>query len=246
MTRPMFAFPLSGWKVSRTGENGFTLIEILVVTLILSVMVSLAFFAMGLYLRTWNSRSLGDTQTLHDYRSRTLVRNAMESVWEYFVTDPANERIEVFYPFFKGKSRSVTGVTTSSVFHKGVPAIFQMRLYTGDDTTRSMIYEEAPLDNWYLRYVDESPVFSYSLVYMTQITEVRFRYYGLWEVLPLVENEMIPQMVYRWQETFDGLERMAVPQIIELTLKTAESTRIMTFQVLADNTAKATLYIRHD
>jgi len=204
--------PSYGRKLSQNRENGFTLIEILVVTLILSVMVSLAFFAMGLYLKTWSGRSLGDTRTLQEYRSRTLVRHALESVWEYYVTDPANERIEIFYPFFKGETRSLTGVTTSSVFQKGVPAVFRIRLGDGNETDGSLIYEEAPLEKWYLRYMNDSPVFAYSLVMMTRITQIGFRYYGFWEILPLAENEDIPQIVYRWQETFDGRERGDIPE----------------------------------
>jgi len=214
--------------------------------LILSVLTGLAFFSMGLYLRTWSGRSLGDTRSLLDYRAQTLVRYALESVWEYFVTDPANERISVFYPFFKGEARSVTGVTTSSVFQKGVPAVFRLRLDEKPDAAHSLIYEEAPLDGWYLRYVDEPLAFSYTMIFVTEIMDVRFRYYGFWEILPLAENQEIPDNVYRWQDTFDGMERGAFPEIIELTLKMKESTRKMTFQVRADNVAKGGLYIRNE
>jgi len=226
-----------GWN-----QSGFTLIEMLVTTMILSVMVGLAFFAMGLYLKGWESNRFGDTSTIMDYRTQTLVRNSMESVWEYFVTDPANERIDVFYPFFKGKKTEVVGVTTSSVFHKGVPALFRFRLDAEDKAEKSLIYEETPLDDGFIRYENDLPAFSYSMVFMRRIKKLHFRYYGLWEILPPQGDGEDVIMVYRWLDVFDGRDRNAIPKIIEINLEMPETERQLIFYVMSDNMSKAAMY----
>lgn len=223
-------------------QQGFTLVEMLVTTIILSVMVAIAFFAMGLYLKGWEAYRFGDTTAIQKYRSRSLIRDALESVWEYYVTDPLNERSNVFYPFFKGDSEELIAITSSSVFHQGVPAVFRLRLISDDSNSFNLVYEESPLDNWYLRYNDDDYTYSFSMIYMPNVSKVQFRYFGYLEDRYIKESDII-ERVNQWQGAFDGRYRHAVPEIIEITISDGDHRQILKFYVQANNQKKSDLYV---
>jgi len=220
-------------------SRGFTLIEMLVTGMILSIIVGLSFFSMSFYLNEWETGRLGDISAVEDYRKQRLVQTAVESAWEYYVTDPANQRLGNYYPYFKGTEKSAAFVTTSPVFSESRAAAARLSL---DDSGKSpgieLVYEEVPLDNFYIRYYEEEIDYPYSLRLQTGKENMQLRYYGLWEIRFLPQQDDFRE-VLRWQDAFDGKERRAMPKTIQVADDSDEEQVFRKFDIRARNQAKA-------
>lgn len=229
----------------RSNQAGFTLIEILVSGMVVSVMVFLAFFSMGLFLREWEHRRLGDLQAIREYRRQTLVRHALEGIWEYYVTNPLAERNNVYYPYFQGQRQGLAFVTTSPVFTHQATAAAEILFQPDprDPSTGALIYREKPLHKGYIRYDDTPLEYPYALVLMPEVQKVQIRYYGLLEVQwDSATDELIE--IRNWSPAFDGRERQAVAEIIEITTTTARGQeQVQTFSVRAHNRNKGWMFM---
>jgi len=228
-----------------TDNRGFTLIEVLVAGIILAIIVSLSFFAMTLYLNEFRYARLSDTSAIGEFRQQQLLNAAMESVWEYFVTDPANERIGNYYPYFKGTSNSIDFITTSPVFTKNRTAVARIRLIDDNDESGcKLVYEEASLDKNYIRYYEDKIKYDHTLNISLSEKDLKFRYYGFWERRFLPDKE-IEEEVLRWQDIFDGRKKKSVPEIIEIVKQSDAEETIYSFIVQARNKSKGALYFRN-
>lgn len=227
---------------SRIGNHsaGFTLIETLIATLILSAVIYLAVLSYSIFLDVWGQKRLSDTSAIDAYRSHTLIRSAIESIYDYYVTDPANEKKGLHYPYFKGGRDALEFVTLSSVFKKGVPAAARIRLnnqHAGDENYRTIIYEEVPLDKTYIKYAGDNLKYSRLMAVYTGVKKIHIRYYGVWETKWMPEKDDF-ETIYKWQETFDGKKKNAVPEIIEMTLTTNNGDKTLLFTVRGNNVYK--------
>lgn len=225
-------------------STGFTLIEVLIATMVLSALIYLAMLSYSMFLNVWEEKRLTDTSAINDYRSHILVRSALESIYDYYVTDPANEKTGRYYPFFKGEGDRLEFVTLSSVFNKGLPAVARLRLErqdTADGEYYKVIYEEMPLDQTYIKYADVKPEYSHAMVVYTDVKKINIRYYGEWEIRWVPERDDF-ETVYRWQKTFHGEERNTIPEAIELTLNTRTTETTLFFPVIANNVYKRAFF----
>ncbi|MBC2696417.1 MAG: prepilin-type N-terminal cleavage/methylation domain-containing protein [Desulfobacteraceae bacterium] len=228
----------------RNCNAGFTLIEVLIATMILSALVYLATLSYSMFLTVWEKKRLTDTSAINDYRSHILVRSALESIYDYYVTDPANEKVGRYYPFFKGKRDMLEFVTLSSVFSKGFPAIARLKLERQDMAAGehcNVIYQEAPLDQIYIKYADVKPEYSHTIIVYTEVKKINIRYYGEWETRWIPERDNF-DTVYRWQDTFHGEKRNTIPEIIELTISTEAAETTLLFPVIANNVYKRAFF----
>jgi len=226
---------------------GFTLVEVLVSGIIVSAMVFLIFFSMRVFLNEWEHRRLGDVRSLAAYRTETLVRRALEGIWEYYITDPLLEREAIFYPYFKGGPQGFAFVTSSPVFSDRGTARAELLLIPSEENSFGsgrLVYREAPLGASYLRYYEDKPEYAHLLEVETDVTEMRVRYFGLFESQWDEQNETIRD-IKQWMDSFDGRERNAMPEIIEITLNRDNGEpAVRTIHVKAENTTKAGLFYR--
>lgn len=228
----------------RDRDAGFTLIETLIATVVLSAVIYLAMLSYSMFLNIWEKKRLTGISAINSYRSHVLVRSALESIYDYYVTDPADEKIGRHYPFFEGKRNMIEFITLSSVFKKGVPALARLRLESEDRDDGEyyrIIYEETPLDHTYIKYIGIKPKYSNAMIVYTDVKRIKIRYYGEWE------TKWVPKLddfktVYKWQDTFDGQERNTIPEWIELTLDTRTAETTLLFQVKANNAYKRAFF----
>jgi prepilin-type N-terminal cleavage/methylation domain-containing protein len=222
----------------RSGNTGFTLIELLISTLILASIILLAILSYSSFLNAWESKRLTDSDALAEYRSHLLLRYAVESAYDYFVTDPANERLGIYYPYFKGYPDRLEFVTLSSVFCKGSPAAARMRVLRDEnEEVQRLVYEEAPLDGIYIRYNDTDPDYKEQMVSYKDLKNVRFRYYGVEEIRWNHRLDNLEE-IYGWQETYQGKEKKGLPEMIELLLTTEQGDTRLAFSVKGGNIYK--------
>lgn len=236
-----------GLKRSNLKQSaGFTLVEVLVATMVLSLVIFLATFSYSLFLNTWEKKSVTNNRVISDYRSHVLVRAALESIYDYYITDPENERNGRHYPYFNGEKKMIEFVTLSSIFNKGVPAAARLRLECRDGADRNycrLIYEETSLEQRYIRYADDKMVYDHTLIVYSGLEKLNFRYYGQYELKWNAAAENY-DVIRKWQETFSGEKRNTIPEIIEVTLDTGADEITLLFPIRACNAYKKSFFNR--
>jgi len=226
-------------------ENGFTLIEVLISTAIIGLVVYLAFLAQSFFVNIWYSNKLATNIAMEEYRAHSLLRSAIESITEYFITDPELERSGVHYPFFNADSISVEFVTLSSVFFKGSAAAGRLFLKkNSEEKTVALIYEEEPLTAAYIRYQGDKIAYSRSMTISDGLSRVTFRYYGTWEIIYDNEEEVL-KAIKQWQAVYQGKDRNTTPDIIEISLSGKNGGQTLSFPVKSHNPYK-NVYFNHE
>ncbi len=225
-------------RSSFRSSTGFTLIELLISTVILASIILLAVLSYSTFLNTWESKRLSDSDALIKYRAHTLLRDAMESAYDYYVTDSRNQRFGVYYPYFKGEVDGLEFVTLSSAFRKGSPAAARIRVIKDDDgETGDLVYEEASLESTYIRFNDSKPEYKEQIVPYKDVQNVKIRYYGL-EEMKWSESLDRFEPINAWQDSFQGKDKKAIPEMIEFSLTTTEGEIKLRFPVKARNVFK--------
>jgi hypothetical protein len=213
---------------------------VIVATTILALAIYLSLTAYSFFGESWRKGRLMDTRSLDLYRSRILFRSAVESICDYYVTDPTNERISNHYPYFIGGSKSIAFVTLSSVFVKGIPAAARIRLAEVDGD-QNLIYEETPLLKQFIRYEDLVPEYENRITLFEHVKQLDVRYYGVWE-RNFNDVTLDFDVTYKWQGEFYGKARNAVPEIIEITVTGEDGDILLTFPVKSLNPFKSTFF----
>ena len=208
------------------------------------MVIYLATISYSMFLDTWERKRLSDVVAIQEYRSHVLLRNSLESIFDYYVTDPESEKSNRRFPFFKGEKESLEFVTLSSVFHKGKPAVAQIRLKKSEaNNLKALIYKEVSLDQTYIRYNDDPLEYKNSMLICDNLKSVRIRYFGIWET-KFVHEKHDFVTVYKWQETFEGKERNAVPDTIEIIVESGEGETRLVFPVMAHSQGKGYFFNR--
>lgn len=218
-------------------EAGFSLIEVLVSTLILSLTIYMASVSCSIFLKIWGEKKFASYQNMHDYRKRALFRNSVESALDYFVEFGNSENRTVYCPFFKGTPDSITFVTFSSMFKSNKPAVASVIFEKKKDSTLSVIYREAFFDESYLAHYDDKIIFEKSVLLYEGLDDVKIRYYGLWK-REIIDDSGSFRTLYKWQDEFDGSEKKRIPQIIEITLEGDNISRKLNIPVRNNNPIK--------
>ena len=211
--------------------------------MILSIVVALSFFGMGFYMTQWDSGRMGDIGEVERYRQSNLLKAAMASVWEYYVTDRENEIFGNYYPYFNANPGSVAFVTTSPIFSDGRSAAARLRIEDGE-AGRHLVYEEAPFEGFYIRYSDDEINYRYSLRLDLLDEPARFRYYGLVELVFLPEQEVF-QEIFGWSASYNVRQYGVMPEIIEIVKQTDENDKVQRFEIIARNRGKGGFFQRY-
>jgi prepilin-type N-terminal cleavage/methylation domain-containing protein len=228
-----------------SGEAGFTLVEVLVSTLILGFVIYLAMLSFSLFLNVWQRKKLVGYEVVEGYRAHLLVRRALASIYDYYVTDQESEKKVVYYPFFEGDRQGCRFVTLASVFYKDHPALARLwvdKSPSGGPSCR-VLYAEVPLTGKYLKYADQLPEPEHTLVLYQGLRKATLRYYGAREIHYVPEREEF-ETVYAWGREYNGRKRLAVPRRVELTCtpEGSDANTVILYPVRAEDFIKGVYF----
>jgi len=134
--------------VSRLSDSsGFTLIELVLATLISMLVVGIMSVCLSFVLRVWES-----TQNRRPDQSRALVDLLKNQLSEF---DPTPIKLtEGPHSFFTGDAKSIAFATSRSVkaISKGVPVVAR---YAFDPKNKVLFYAEMPLDVYHPKLISE-------------------------------------------------------------------------------------------
>lgn len=137
----------SGPRGVRTASGGFTLVELVLATLISSLVIGILSVALTFSLRTWErqqNRKPSDMIALLDHMKMQLAQ-----------FDPTYIRIDgESRPMFQGETNSLVFATAHSVkaISNGVPVVAR---YVYDEREKKLYYAEMPLDTYHTDAIKE-------------------------------------------------------------------------------------------
>jgi prepilin-type N-terminal cleavage/methylation domain-containing protein len=180
----------------RTGERGFTLIEVVLALAILATMLTVLFGGLRVSLRAW-ARGEERAETLQHSRGLSqLIEQALAGTYTYQGQMDQNSQPQLL---FAGAADRMSFVTVSPPMPFSVPIIFTaVTLSVSQGSSPGLTVREKALPNF-----DPFEEVAPSLV-DPSVTAMRFRY------LRGADGS--------WTDTWDVTEEQALPQAVEVTL----------------------------
>ena len=194
--------------------RGFSLLEMLVAVVVLSMVIGISTYAYSMFMRQWDGHLGRFDESQAQYQRLEWLANALQDTLPYLVRDDTNEL--GFY--FLGRDEGLTSVTMSPIFGVGEPALIRVFREPEDSGTWRLVYEEAPFAGNVLAQADQRMEFHHRLVIARGLPRPEFRYFGWADLQSSMNIEDSLSTGRAWFDEYDGLRRQFHPEKIELGL----------------------------
>ncbi len=203
-------------------DIGFTLIEMLVSMVLLSLVIMIASGAYALFNQHWHGRLGRFNQSSHLTRHMILVQEALNSITPYVVFN--KEKRPKLY--FEGNRNGFVAVSSRSVFNQSYPAVIRLQAVQNPDLTYTLNYQEWLMDRSVLIDSTQQIPFGKPMILFDKLSSVEFSYYG-WPSLGDAVwssdgSSDRPQQMQDWFSDFNSLERMVHPEQISVSFVTPQ------------------------
>jgi prepilin-type N-terminal cleavage/methylation domain-containing protein len=194
---------------------GFTLIEVLISMLLLSLVMFIGSLSFSVFTQRWQSDMGHFTEQADRARKLFLLQRSIQGISNYFVLDSKNEPVY----FFLGSSDHLVFVTNNPIFSAGSQALVRLRVIPLEDGAQELVYQESSFNKFPLLSLEPLPIADKSLVILKAVN-IRFNYYG-WmsnqDRLESYDNEVLKPLRPKWQDEYLAHEVAILPYAINLT-----------------------------
>ena len=194
--------------------KGFSLLEMLVAVVVLSMVIGISTYAYSMFIRQWDGHLGRFDEAQAQYQRLEWLAAALEDTLPYVVRD--DEGALGFY--FLGRDEGLTLVTMSPVFGVGEPALIRVFREADEGDAWRLVYEEAPFAATLLAHADQRMEFRHRLVIARGLPRPVFRYFGWADLRSRVTVEESLSAERLWFDEYDGMARQFHPEKIELRL----------------------------
>ncbi|WP_220782408.1 pilus assembly FimT family protein [Shewanella sairae] len=153
--------------------KGFTLIEILIAMLLLSMVMFIGSLSFSTFSQQWQKDMGTFTEEVANAKNLVLLQKAINGIANYIVKDTDDDPAY----FFKGNDKYLVFITNKPVFSVGQQALVRLSVAVNQDGSQQLVYEESPFDRNPLLRIDELPQSRFMQVLLTD-EQIRFNYYG--------------------------------------------------------------------
>jgi prepilin-type N-terminal cleavage/methylation domain-containing protein len=194
--------------------RGFTLVEMLVALVVLSLVIGISTYAYALFARQWDGKLGRFEQAQAEYQRLEWLAAALQDTLPYVVRDDDGQI--GFY--FLGRDEGLTLVTMSPIFQTAQPALIRVFREPDGDGAWQLVYEEAPFDGQLLVRSDQRLEFRHRIVIARGLPRPEFRYYGWPDLSTWLMASEVSGAARSWFVEYDGMTRRYHPEIIELRI----------------------------
>lgn len=194
--------------------KAFTLLEMLVSVVVLSLVIGISTYAYGMFSRLWDGQLGRFDEAQAQYQRLDWLAAALADTLPYVVRDDAGEI--GFY--FLGRDEGLTLVTMSPIFGVGEPALIRVFREADVQGGWRLVYEEAPFSGTVLARADQRMEFRHRLVIARDLPRPVFRYFGFSDLLSRVTSAESFGAGRAWFDEYDGLLRHYHPEKVEIRL----------------------------
>ncbi|WP_448246061.1 PilW family protein [Thalassotalea agariperforans] len=196
-------------------NQGFTLVEMLVSMVLLSMVLLIASGAYSLFSDRWNGRLGHFNQSMKTAKQLILVQESLKSIISYVVTNKTKEPSL----YFEGNRNGFVAVTLRSLFNPETAAVIRLQVIQNEDFSYQLIYQESTMVEQLLINLEQPINFGDPIVLFDKLKDVNFQYFG-W---PSTESkywtpdspleEPSPQA---WFDEYNSLEIKLQPEQIKI------------------------------
>jgi len=202
-------------------NQGFTLIEMLISMVLLSMVLLIATSAYSMFSEKWNGRLGYFNRSATDAKHLILVQEVLKSIKPYVVTDDKDEA----KLYFEGNRNGFVAVSLRSLFQPNKPAVIRLQVIQNDDFSFALVYQESVMTHQLLTKVTQPLDFTAAIVLFDKLKDVDFTYFG-WPTLkaknwqPDVSFELREPKV--WFDEYNSIERRVFPEKVKIVFNSEQ------------------------
>lgn len=190
----------------RNSSKGYTIIEVLIASLIFSGMAILATVAIDQSLRQYQAIMQKGLNFWEEAKIQWLQRS-LNSAIDYYVRDENY----FWFPYFTGKSDYISYVSLCPFSHDSAVLVFLMKERKENGKYR-LVYYEIPVYTLNLKDIERIYVFEdyrkgVSFDFFDELETLNFEFYGYDRV----------RKTYDWFKEYDGKKFLILPQMVKIT-----------------------------
>ena len=161
-------------RVNVQRQRGFSLVELLISMVLLSVIVLLSSFSYAQFSRYWDGRLGSFDDVFSVLRNGWLLEDILSHVHPYVVRN--NAGIPKFY--FEGNINGFVAVSKESLSRVDTTSVIRLTLAQNSDGSYDLLYEEAPMSQAALVQLTQRSNFSEPLTLLQSLEDAEFSYFG--------------------------------------------------------------------
>lgn len=231
-------------------SKGFSLIELMIATSILSFIIFSGYYAYSLFSGGWEKRANYYWQTSQNAIGLEALIRALESSTPYMVNNAQNKASTLF----DGGKSELVFVSNSPIFNQGA-ALVQLLLVNIDGVNQLLYREKGLHKKPLLEWGNQQVEWEHSIVLISDITSLNFSYFGFVDF----ENAVIGYNIYEgisrgattglldWQDRYDMKHHRVLPTKVNVQFRTLSGKNTDLTIDLPEHTIRNVLrYMRED
>lgn len=192
--------------------NGFTLIEVLLAMMLLSMVMYIGSLSFSIFSERWQKELGSFNADVSDARKLLLLRELFQGASNYLVRDTDDRAAYLF----KGDAKELIFVTNSPVFNTGYQAWVRLSVHTLETGQQQLWYEEYSFAAMPLFSVNAQPNPDHSMVIM-QEDNIRFNYFGWNSFAERIDYTESGQGIPSWQMSYRARSIGVLPYAVNIT-----------------------------
>lgn len=196
--------------------QGFTLVEMLVSMVLLSMILLVASSAYSMFSDRWNGRLGKFNKTLQHTKQLILVQESLKSIVSYVVVNDKNQP----KLFFEGNRNGFVAVSLSSIFEPDKAVIMRLQAIQNPDFSYRLEYQEALMSEQLLTHSNQNIVFGSPVILFDQLPSIEFEYLG-WPAAEIkrrfIDNPSSTLDQLAWNNSYNGLITNLQPEQVRIT-----------------------------
>lgn len=198
-----------------TNQKAFTLIELLIVTTLLSLLMFTGSYAYSLFTNKWQSElgqfSKINKQMMAFHRIETLLTNLTPYPIRQDNSQPAF--------LFIGNKDSILAVTHDGLFSQNSAEAFRLSSVKTSDGTYQLLYQAKSLEHTAILTESQEIIFTNEIILLDNLNKIEFYYYG-WSSYQEKKSRTADNQAgsKKWYEVYSGIDKQLTPEKIEIKL----------------------------
>lgn len=219
--------------------KGFTLIEVLLAMMLLSIVMYIGSLSFSVFSERWSKELGGFNTDVSDARKLLLLRQVVQGAANYLVRDSDQRAVYLFY----GDATQLIFVSNSPILQSGQQALVRLTVETLDNGQQQLKYSESAFTKQPVFQLNSLPAPDNSIV-LFQSENIRFNYFGWQSFAARVRYTESYEGTPEWQAEYDAKKTGVLPFAVNLTWATNEP---LIFSLRHDNrTNNSNVYDERD
>jgi prepilin-type N-terminal cleavage/methylation domain-containing protein len=202
-------------------NQGFTLIEMLISMVLLSMVLLIATSAYSMFSEKWNGRLGYFNRSATNAKHFILVQEILKSIKPYVVTDDKdNAKL-----YFEGNRNGFVAVSLRSLFQPNKPAVIRLQILQNEDFSYALVYQESVMAEQLLTKVTQQIEFTSPIILFDNLKDVEFTYFA-WPSIksknwqPDVSFELPEPKA--WFGEYNSIEKRVFPEKIKIVFNSEQ------------------------